>query len=239
MKEKQIIGLTLLSILVLTAAPSFVQAQLTAAAPKTTPSFVYLLNGMPLARPASGIIGNIYYNEEWAACTFTISETNQVIDGYDGRYNIYFDELDVSTNTGEKAIESRKIKNFTLGERKKSSFVNANGYTLDGTPLKGFLEVLVDGPVSLFKRHSLVIKDPDYNPALSAGSHDSKIIKEFELLYANGTELSKAKNKKKIMASFGDKRAQVESYLKANPTSFSDEAGLVNIFTYYNSLLTH
>jgi len=237
MKGKNHLRLKLLSILIL-AVPSFAQAQITAAAPKTTPSFVYLLNGMPLARPASGIIGNIYYDEEWKPCSFTISETNQVIDGYPGRYNIFYDELDVNTTTGEKAIESRKIKSFTLGELKKSTFINASDYSVDGAPLRGFLEVLVEGPAPLFKRHTLIIKEPDYNPALSAGSHDSKIIKQSELFYAKGTELVKAKNKKKIMASFGGKASQVEDHFKSNPVSFTDEAGLITIFTYYNSLLS-
>ncbi len=228
----------LLSILALAATLSFVQAQVTASGPKVTPSLFYLMNGMPIARPASGIIGSIYYDDEWRPCSFTIYETNQVVDGYPARYNIYFDELDVKTSTGEKAIESRKIKSFTLGEPVISKFINASDFTLDETPLKGFLEVLVDGPTPLFKRHSLLVKKPDYNPALSSGSRDSKIIKEFEFLYGKGTEVIKAKNKKKIMASFGDKASQVEDYLKTNPASFNEEAGLVKIFTYYNSLLT-
>jgi hypothetical protein len=231
-------NLVLLSILIVVLTSGFAEAQVATALPKTTPSYVYLLNGMPLARPPSGFIGSIYYNDEWSTCTFTILENNQTVDGYLARYNIYFDELDIKTPTGEKAIDSKKIRNFTIGEITKSKFINSSDYTLDDAPLKGFLQVLVDGPVPLFKRHTLIIKEPDYHPALNAGSHDSKIIKNSDLLYASDNKLLKAKGKKKILASFGDKASQVENYLKENPASFTEEDGLIKIFTYYNSLLT-
>ena len=45
------------------------------------------------------------------------------------------------------------------------------------------------------------------------------------------------KNKKKLLASFGDKSVEVEKFMKVNSISASSQEGMVKIFTYYNSLL--
>ena len=212
-------------------------AQNLSPASKTTPIFTNLLNGMPIVRPPSNVVGNIYFDETWRTSTFTMYADNQTVDGYKVRYNIYFDELDVKTNTGERALESSRVKSFVLKDSASNAFVNAKGYTLDGVPLKGFLEVLVDGPVPFLKRYYLIVKDPDYNPAIGAGSRDTKISTHFDYYYARGKEMTEIKNKKNMLASFGDKSAEVEKFMKINSISASSQDGMVKIFTFYNSLL--
>ncbi len=213
------------------------QSQNLSSGSRTSPIFENLMNGLPIARPQSGVKGDIYFNSQFSPCTFTLYDKDQTIEGYYARYNIYFDELDVKTQSGEKAIENSRIRGFILKDSGAVKFINASEYAFDKVPLKGFLQVLVEGAAPLFKRYSLIVKEPDYNPALSTGSRDTRIIKEYDLFYGTGKEVFKAKNKKKLMASFGDNGPKVETFLKENPASFSTEAGLIKIFTYYNSLL--
>ena len=126
--------------------PCFSQAQNLSPASKTTRIMTNLMNGMPIVRPPSNVVRNIYLDERWRTSSFTLYENKETIEGYPIRYNIYF-ELDVKTNTGERALESSKVKSFILRDSVTNSYINAREYTLDEVPLKGFLEVLVDGPV--------------------------------------------------------------------------------------------
>ena len=217
--------------------PCSIQAQNLSPASKITPIMTNLLNGMPIVRPPSNVVGNIYFDERWRPSSFTLYENKETIEGYPIRYNIYFDELDVKTNNGERALASSKVKSFILRDSVTNSFINAQEYTLDEVPLKGFLEVLVDGPVQLLKRFYLIIKDPDYNPAIGAGSRDTRISMHFDFYYASENKMFEIKGKKKLLASFGNKASEVETFMKANSVSASSPEGMVKIFTYYNSLL--
>ncbi len=225
-----------LSLLLLVSC--FAAGQNLSPASRTTPIMTNLLNGMPIVRPPSNVVGNIYYDERWRMSSFTLYENKETIEGYPIRYNIYFDELDVNTNTGERALESSRVKSFVLRDSIiTNSFTNAREYTLDEVPLKGFLEVLVDGQVQLLKRFYLIVKDPDYNPAIGSGSRDTRILTHSDLYYARENKMFEIKGKKKLFASFGDKAAEVESFMKTNSVTASTQEGMVKIFTFYNSLL--
>ena len=92
-------------------------------------------------------------------------------------------------------------------------------------------------PSNLLKRFSLIVKDPDYNPAIGAGSRDTKISAHFNFYYAKEKEMTEIKSKKKLLASFNDKSAEVEKFMKMNSISASSQEGMAKIFVYYNSLI--
>ncbi|CAN5490011.1 hypothetical protein BH10BAC4_BH10BAC4_01830 [soil metagenome] len=186
---------SLLIVLFFTATS---QAQNLSAGARVMPMAESLLNGLPISRPASNVIGDIYLNSKPNHSTITLYENNQVMEGYLVRYNIYHNELDVTTQNGERALESSRIKSFVLRDLQTNTFVNARDYNLDGVPFLGFLELLVDGPTPLFKFTYLIIKNPDYQPALNTGSRDTRILKDDKFFYANGKELYETKSKKKI-----------------------------------------
>lgn len=195
---------------------------------------------MPIVKPAPGLVGDVYFNSHWGLASVHLYEYDVPIEGFYGRYNIYFDELDLKTQQGERALASSKVKSFVLQDSLSTQtihFVNSNEYTSDGVPLTGFFEVLVAGQTPLFKRHTVIVKDPDYHPSLNAGSRDVQISRRSDYYAAFGKEVTLVKGKKKILASFGDKAAEVEAFIKTNKLSASERNGLIHIFTYYNSLL--
>jgi hypothetical protein len=198
--------------------------------------FTDLMNGLPISRPSVGIQGDPFLYPQWRLTTIVLYEVENPVSGYYTRYNLHFDELDFKTRMDVRAIDGSRIKSFEFKDSVSNVFLNASEFTLADVPLKGFVEVLVDGPVRLVKRRYVLVKDPDYNPALNSGSRDVKIIKQSELYYLKDGQLFEVKGKKKLLAFFGDKSPEMEKFMKVNALFPNDEKSLIRIFTHYNSL---
>jgi hypothetical protein len=196
-----------------------------------------LMNGLPIARPVSGIEGDPYLNSEWRRASVKLYDVDEPVDNYKVQYNIHFDELAFNLPTGIKAIDGSRVKSFTFTGDSTETFINAKEYKLDGTPLRGFFEVLVDGPSPLLKKYYVIVKAPDYQPALNTGSRNTRITKRSDTFFAKGDELVEVKGKKKLLAAFGDQAGAMEKFMKERALFPNDQASLITIFTHYNSLL--
>jgi hypothetical protein len=217
--------------------PILTHAQNLSAGSRRNILFTDLMNGLPITRPPSGIQGEPYYSSDWRLTSVEIYDVKEIVNGNYTRYNIYSNELEFRTPAGIKAIGGPRVKNFTFRDTASIRFTNAAEFKLDGVPLSGFFEVLVDGPAPLFRKYYIIVKPPDYHPALNAGSRDTKLTTHSDLFCGKGEEVFPVKGKKKLMTYFGDKADQVEKFIKDQSVHLGDEAGLKKVFTYYNSLL--
>ncbi len=216
---------------------SHVMAQNLSAAARRTPVFTDLMNGLPIARPASGIEGDPYLNTQWRRANVKLYDVEDEITTYKVQYNIYFDELTFQLPTGVKAIDGSRVKSFVFNGDTTQTFINAKQFNQDGTPLRGFFELLVEGPSPLLKKYYVIVKDPDYQPALNTGSRNTRITKRTDLYFAKDDEVFEVKGKKKLLAAFGDKSSAMEKFMKDNALYPNDEKSVIRIFKYYNSLL--
>ncbi|HWA35515.1 MAG TPA: hypothetical protein VG737_15345 [Cyclobacteriaceae bacterium] len=199
--------------------------------------FTDLMNGLPIARPATGIEGDPYLNPQWKRAAVKIYDIEDEISNYKVQYNLFFDELAFQLPTGVKAIDGSRVERFVFNGDTTATFVNAKQFTLDGTQLRGFFQVLVDGPSPLLKKYYVIVKDPDYNPALNSGSRNTRITKHSDLYYAKEGAVYEVKGKKKLLASFGTHTSEMEKFMKEHTLYPNDEKSLITIFTKYNSLL--
>ncbi|HEY0896301.1 MAG TPA: hypothetical protein VGE15_07100, partial [Sphingobacteriaceae bacterium] len=99
---------------------------------------------------------------------------------------------------------------------------------------KGFYEVLSDGGTKLIrKKIKQISESKEYNSA----SVTRKFVELESLYIVKGSELTKIrKDKKSVLAALGDKTAQLESYIKSEKLNIKNEAGIVSLVAYYNSL---
>ena len=199
-----------------------------------------MLYGIPLA--PGGVVGDNYLTTDWSSSAILLYKNEKLIKGYPIRYDIAANQLNVKSSGGIKVLEGSAVKSFSMIDSARNNlkyFINAGEYTLDGSTMTGFFEVLVDGRVALFKRLRVVLKKADYNSALDIGSRDDKIVKQ-ATYYLNQTlvvtELPSAKNK--LASLMGDRGDEVKDFIDRNKLSVRKEDDLVRIFQYYNSLLT-
>ncbi|HWA33686.1 MAG TPA: hypothetical protein VG737_06130, partial [Cyclobacteriaceae bacterium] len=222
---------------VLSLSPYFCFTQNLSAGARRTPVFTDLMNGMPITRPPSRVLGDPFLSSKWNVTSISLYNVEEKIEGQQTRYNLYFDEMEYQTPEGVRVLGGSRIKSFSYKDSLASKYVNAKDYLFEGSPLVGFFEVLVDGPAPLLKKYYVLVKDPDYNPALNAGSRDTRIVRYSDLYCAKGNQVIKAKRKKDMMAFFGDKAEHMKEYMKRYSLFFGEEAHLRVIFQYYNSLL--
>jgi hypothetical protein len=198
-----------------------------------------LLYGIPL--PPKNLVGDAYLNSNWQSSNILLFTKETLLEGYRTRYDLLKDELEVDSKSGIKVLEGKRIKSFVWLDsvtRKPAYFINASQYKDDdNTKMSGFFSVEADGKLPLFKRTTAYIKKADYNVQFNVGSRDDKVIKKEELFYAKDNLVYEVpKSKKKLLPIFGDRREEVEQFIKSNSIDVSDEGNLKRIFTYYNSL---
>lgn len=198
-----------------------------------------VIYGVPA--PPGKVIGDTYLSTMWRKSAIQLYKDDRIIEGYDTRYDIHADALDVKTTAGVKMLEGRRIRSFSWRDSSRIEpvfFVNAQDFKLEGTPMTGFFEVMADGRAPLLKRTVLQIKKANYNVSFDVGSRDDKILKRADYYMATGNDVVEVgTSKKKMLPLFGDKAAEVEKFIDDNSLSLKKEGDLVKLFEYYNSLL--
>jgi len=198
-----------------------------------------VLYGVPA--PPGKVVGDSYLSTYWRKSAVQLYKDDKLIEGYDTRYDIQADVLDVKTTAGVKVLEGKRIRSFSWRDSTRVDpvfFVNAHDYKIDGIPMTGFFEVLVDGPAPLLKYTTLQIKKADYNVSFDVGSRDDKILKQASYYAGKGKNVVKlGTSKKKVLTLFEDKVAEMEKYMDDSQVSLKKEADLVRTWQHYNSLL--
>jgi len=194
-----------------------------------------MLYGIP--HPPGGVVGNSYLVDEWNVSTLLLFETEKMLEGYPVKYDIKTNVIEIKSGKDVKVMDGNKVKSMVWYARDSLNyyFVNASAYTLDGAPLSGFLEIIIDGPTPLFKRTTVHEKEPTYIQAFDVGSRDRKIYKKDAFYYSSGGKLTKITNKKTLLPAFGEYAADVEEFIKTNKLDIGKQRGLAKAFEYYNT----
>ena len=195
-----------------------------------------MLYGIPL--PPGKVVGDTYLSTQWMRGSFMMYNVDRTFENYKVRYDIRADELEIQTPTEVKVLEGRKVRNFAVSDSVNSHtafYANGKDFTLEGTKQTGFFEVLEDGKMALLKRTEIEVRKADYNPALSIGSMDDKILKKEKYFLLKGTQLQEVR-KKKFFTVFGDQASALEAYADKNSLSPGDPSEVQLIVRYYNSL---
>lgn len=198
-----------------------------------------VLLGIPV--PKGELIGDFYLNVDWQKTSFTLIGSDKVYEGYECRYNIESNQLEIKSQTGVNGLSGTKIKSFVWIDSKTSSptfFINAQDYSFNEKLQSGFLNVLSDGKIPLFKQTTTFIRTSNYRPELHAGSRDSKIFKIEKFYFSKGKSLFQVKPKdlKKPELIFGDSGIEIKKFIESQSLSLNNESDLIKVFNFYNSL---
>ncbi|MEP6738260.1 MAG: hypothetical protein ABJA70_22235 [Chryseolinea sp.] len=197
-----------------------------------------MLYGIPL--PPGKVVGDNYLYLNWKISALLLYEGSKLIEGYAVRYDIAADQLDIKTSNGVKMIEGKKVKSFMWidsATTTPSYFINAKDFRHNNVPMTGFFEVMVDGNHHLLKKTNVIIKTADYNPALSIGNRDDKILKKSEYYLASGSIVQQVPDsKKRLAAIFGDNNQSIQAYIRSADLSVKREDDLIQIVMHYNEL---
>ena len=159
------------------------------------------------------MIGDPYLISSWRKGKIELHGHDLENEGFTCRYDLLMQLVEIKTDLGIKTLDCSKIKKITISDSANIVLVGGKEFELNGSPIVGLLEVLVDDTVPLLKRHLVTVKNPDYNPALNAGRRDTRILKQTKLYFAQGKSLVTIKNKKRLLQLLGEKSLLVDSYM--------------------------
>jgi hypothetical protein len=157
------------------------------------------------------------------------------------RYDIMRNRMEILFKDETKVLYARKIISFdwfNADLARNSVFVNCREYALTELDLKGFFEVLVDGPNTLLSHSSLKIFTTTSSISVSGSHRTSNIFKNenFYLKIDDGV-IPLPKKRKQILALMPDHKDDIIKFARRKGLLFNRKKDLIAIFEYYNNLL--
>lgn len=195
-------------------------------------------NGVGIVGPSIvKIIGSPYIYSEWVKSIVKM-EDGTVYKDLKLNYNQQDDRpIFIADN---KALQyfAKPVKEFTLyniTNQNQETKTFRNGFPkLDNATTSSFYEVLSEGKINLIKHTSKKLVEER-----GAGSINvSKQITESSKYYiGKGEQYTKIKkNKKSVLDVLKDKEEILSTYISANSLNLSEDADLVKLCNYYNTL---
>ena len=178
-----------------------------------------------------------YISDSWHTGTLLLLNGDS-IHQYPLKYNLTTQTVEVDVKGVVKVVPLTEVRQFYWIERgKRADYINGSGYTMTGEPLRGCMQLLCEGKVSLFKRPFLKIQKANYRPELDVGSVENKAIREHTYYLARGRDILEVKNKSDVYDFFRQHRATVRKYAREQNLHPKEQEDFVTIVEYYNQLV--
>jgi hypothetical protein len=178
--------------------------------------------------------GSPYLNEIFAPGTVYVASSDQNL-GYQMRYNIYNDRIEVENDNTIYALIKDSDYSYKILDR---TFVYLGFKNRNEVLRKGYFQKLTNGKVSLLLRYTC-----NYEPEKVGKPPVFKVtparftVKKSYYIMVDDQLTSISTNKKKLLEAFGSYKTKVKSYINSNKLKPGNERDLIRIITYYNSLL--
>ncbi len=179
--------------------------------------------------------GTPFLNEDFVTGVVYGYGHKEKFEGVPMRYNIYADVIEFKQNNQIYILDPEpRIRKASFGEL---NFVVAK-YEYKGKTKPGFLTVLDSGKVILMSKKVVAYKEQQPPKALEMGPTPAKYTRSPDVFFykIGDGEVMKVDNIKNMIASFGDKQAELTAFAKKEKVSPKDEDELVRLVRYYNSL---
>lgn len=150
------------------------------------------------------------------------------------RYNIYNDDIEYQKDNNILAIANpQEVKRIFIGDL---AFVY-NAYLLSNEKAYGYFQLLNEGKANVLKKHEVSYQMPTAEQAYTPAAPPRFIDLPDKLFVKIGNNpAQKYTNTKKLLVIFGDKKAEMEKYLKKENLNIKKEEDLVKLILFYNSL---
>lgn len=182
------------------------------------------------------IEGSMYLDDDFKLGELILIDDSHK-DGAFYRYNVYSNEMEIIEEKDTLAIispERIKYLKFYDGTFIFTKFKNKKEIN------RGYFELLSNGNFRLLLRRIAIFEpyNPPYTALHSGSEYDRFIIFKSYYLQKNGSPAIKIrKNKHYILSILKDRRKELEKYIKQNKLKLRKDTDLINLISYYNSLI--
>ena len=129
------------------------------------------------------LLGNFYLDTKWNKSTLMLYKDEKILTEHLVRYNIESHQFEAIAPESDRirTIPGLRVQNLVMIDsihQVPRYFVNGMEFKLNGVPVSGFFEILVDGRIPLVRRTVTALKKSNYNTALMIGNKDDEILKK-------------------------------------------------------------
>lgn len=190
-----------------------------------------------------GIMGTPYLNDKWTPAVITTLD-GKTHENTPVLYNAHYDLVEAVVGKDTLILNSRLITSVEMpvtDENGVRYVTLKNGFTSSSEKIEStnFFEIMYEGSsFTLMRKHYKFLKPSDFNAAYNTGSK----FDEFQLQSSTYVKMLDGQiqkirtNRRDILRLMGDKSKQVEDYAKKEKLKYDDDAHLVRIFAYYETL---
>jgi len=184
-----------------------------------------------------GLVGDPYVDKHWAVTSVQLIGESKLIEGYLTRFDISSNELEFKFEKGVKVLPGKQIDNIVWIDSISSVpryLINGKDFKMNDAAVDGFLEVLVDGAVPLYRKYYVEILKPNFSPALNVGSKDTKVLRKYWLVFAKEGSLYQIKSKKSVAQLDPAIQERANSIIDERDLNLKDESHVIRLFTELN-----
>jgi hypothetical protein len=179
------------------------------------------------------IKGSPYLNDEFSlGSIYTVNK--QRYSDIPLRYNIYNDDLEFKTPTGEiQALATPEILELAEFDSTQMVYLSYKSKTIK----KGFFILIEKGKASLYSKPGVMFKEATAPGAYKEPEPPKFVRKSDEyFLQFESAPAVLIGNKKDLIAAFPDNQDKVKSFISKNKIKPNKPEGLTELVKYYNSL---
>lgn len=179
--------------------------------------------------------GSKYFNESFLPAK--IGDSNEILLV---RHNAYTDEIEVSINNEVKIVPAEL--NMPINLTNSATSYEYVEYTNEKDVKKqGYLKLISNNQkVKIYKSEAIYLK-PEVHPASGYDTYKpaayTKLKDEYFIKIGDSEIKTLPLKKKVIVAIVPNKEKEIASFIKENKISFSEEADLIQLGRYINSLM--
>ena len=192
------------------------------------------------------VLGNPYLDTTWQAGIVKfygklgISANVDSLVGVPVRLDLVTNEVEIRAGANDiRAAQANRVRYVLMNNAQgtTSLFVNAREFRGEADDLKGFIELITSGKLTLLEYSSIHIKRANYNMALNTGTKDDELVLQKNWYVVRNKKADKfSPGKKAVLELMADKKDQIETYLKTKKPDLKSKTGLTEVFAYYNQL---
>ncbi len=182
------------------------------------------------------VVGSPFLQTNFVSGSVLNTITGELL-GYQMRYNIFNDRIEVRNSEDRKIYSVQRVDNFTC-KIAEDIFILLSYIDDDGHESQAYFQKLSEGKASLLKRYTCkyyaktIGRPPNFNATPA-----KFVVKQSYYLLNNGKLTTISSNKKKFFQSFGKFENQIKNYAKTHNLKHNKERDITRIISYYNTLI--
>lgn len=179
--------------------------------------------------------GSPYFKDFFLSGMVYAKATDESL-GYQMRYNIYNDLIEVENSEDSSIVSLQKSSNYSC-EILSDSFIFLEYTDKKNDPRSGYFHELTKGKITLLVKYECKYFSEKIGKPPVFKVTPAKFVTQKSYYFLSDEQLTLiSTKKKKFLEFFGKDKSEINSYINKNGLKMNNDRDIIRIISYYNSL---